>query len=530
MALDADLMSVQEARDAIRRAAETRAHLASLTQEQVDRVVRNMAEAGRAYARALARMAADETGFGVYEDKITKNLFAAERVYEAIRDLRTVGIVRRDPARRMAEIAEPMGVIVALVPSTNPTSTVIYKSLISMKARNPIVFSPHPSACKCSCQAAEVMADAASASGAPKGAIQCIVHPTKQATDELMRHPETALILATGGSAMVRAAYSAGKPALGVGPGNVPAFIERTADIRKAVSDIFASKTFDNGTICASEQAIVTESAIEPQVVEEVRAQGGHFLSDVETAALSRLVVQPGGNINPAIVGRSAATIAGLAGISVPKGVRILVARPGGVGPAYPLSKEKLSPILAFYVEPDWQAACERCIEILRFGGIGHSLVIHSRNEPVIREFALKKPVFRILVNTPSSQGAIGATTGLDPALTLGCGTWGGSITADNVGPLHLVNVKRVAYGLASDEVRGLYEEEAGAGAGRAAGGKAEPRLPVASAGGGTGRRGEAVAPGATPRGGQTRMVSDEEIRAVVERFLSELDRSGSRK
>lgn len=577
MAVDADLMSIQEAREAIGRAADSRAKLASLTQEQVDRIVKSMAEAGRANARALAKTAADETGFGVYEDKVTKNLFASERVYEAIRGLKTVGIIRRDPSRRIAEIAEPVGVIVALVPSTNPTSTVIYKSLISMKARNPIVFSPHPAACKCSCQAAQVMADAACAAGAPRGAIQCVIHPTKQATDELMHHPETALILATGGSAMVRAAYSAGKPAYGVGPGNVPAFIERTADIKKAVSDIFASKTFDSGTICASEQAIVTESVIRNQVVEEVRVQGGYFLSDAEAGALAGVVVQPAGHINPSVVGRSAMTIAKLAGITVPEDTRVLIARLAGVGPQYPLSKEKLSPILAFYVEPDWQAACERCIEILEFGGIGHSLVIHSRNEAVIREFALKKPVFRILVNTPSSQGAIGATTGLDPALTLGCGTWGGSITADNVGPMHLVNVKRVAYGLASEHVRGLYEEgtegrQAGASwrtrqppsqrsdprpvpsiIGRAAAVDRPVTMPPA-----VGARGRQDVP--HPRGGaefvsgrrtarngavgsetgqhrstglrgnQTRIVSDEEIRAVADRFLSEFGRGDGTK
>jgi len=380
---------------------------------------------------------------------------------------------------------------------------------------------------------------------------------------------------------MVKAAYSSGKPAYGVGPGNVPAFIERTTDIKRAVSDIFGSKTFDNGTICASEQAIVTESVIENQVVEEVRTQGGYFLSDPEAMALARVVVGPGGNISPSIVGRSATTIARMAGLSVPDGTRVLLARLAGVGPDYPLSREKLSPILAFYVEPDWQAACERCIEILRFGGVGHSLVIHSRNAAVIREFAMKKPVFRILVNTPSSQGAIGATTGLDPALTLGCGTWGGSITGDNVGPLHLINVKRVAYGLASEDVDGLYEETA-AGAGTtvvrkgrdpssayagseplfrgAAAGEPGPRR-VEAAPGPTGRRpvptivGPAAAvdrPVVTPlpTGGrvqktagpqeaargqaagrpahQTRLVTDEDIRVVVDRFLSELKGAGS--
>lgn len=460
MTLDIDLRSIQETRDALRRAAEARDKLASMTQEQIDRIVQNMSEGGQVNAKILAKMAVDETGFGVYEDKTTKNMFAAKTVFESIIHLKTVGIIRRDPKRRIAEIAEPMGIIAALVPSTNPTSTVLYKSLISIKARNPIVFSPHPSAVSCSCRAAEIMAKAACAAGAPRDSIQCLSTPTKEATNELMRHDETALILATGGSAMVRSAYSAGKPAYGVGPGNVPVFIEQTADIGKAVSDIIASKTFDNGVICACEEAVVTESAREHEVVEELKAQGGWFVSDIEAEALGKLLVFADGRMNPATVGRDAMTIARMAGIRVPEGTKVLIARVEGVGSQYPLSREKLCPVLAFYVESSWQTACERCIEILKFGGMGHTLVIHSRDEAVIREFAIKKPVFRVLVNTPGTHGAIGLSSGLEPALTLGPGTWGGSITSDNVGPMHLVNIKRVVYGIGVEGVRGLYEQE----------------------------------------------------------------------
>lgn len=460
MALDADLRSIQEARESLRLAAEAREKLVSMTQEQIDKIVQNMSEAGQVNAKVLAKMAVEETGFGVYEDKITKNMFASKTVFDAIIHLKTVGIIHRDQKRRIVEIAEPMGIIVGLVPSTNPTSTVLYKSLISIKARNPIVFSPHPSAVMCTGQAAEIMADAACAAGAPRDSIQCLSSCTKQATSELMHHDETALILATGGSGMVKAAYSAGKPAYGVGPGNVPAFIERTANIGKAVSDIIASRTFDNGTICASEESLVTESAIEDEVIEELRAQGGWLVSDSEADALGKLLVFGDGRMNSATVGRDAMTIARMAGIRVPEGTKVLVARIGGVGPAYPLSREKLCSVLAFYVESNWQTACERCIEILKLGGIGHSLVIHSRDEAVIREFALKKPVFRVLVNTPATHGAIGLNSGLEPALTLGPGTWGGSITSDNVGPMHLLNKKRVAYGMGVEEVRGLYEQE----------------------------------------------------------------------
>lgn len=448
MKLDRDLESIQIMRELISRARAAQGILAEFNQERVDRLVAAMAAAARKAAEPLARMAREETGFGVYEDKVAKNLFAAERVYEYIRPLRTVGIISENREAGVVEVASPAGVIAGIVPSTNPTSTVIFKCLIAIKARNAIVFSPHPAAAKCSQEAAALLSEAAVAAGGPEGLIGCTSLPTMEATQELMRHPDVALILATGGGGLVRAAYSSGKPAFGVGPGNVPAFIERTADIRQAVRDILVSKTFDNGTICASEQAVVADLPVRDQVVAELKRQGARFVNPDERRALEQVVIKPGGGLNPAIVGQSAGTIAGMAGINVSPETRVLVVELDGVGRGYPLSMEKLSPILAFYVADGWEAACHRCMEILAFGGMGHSLVIHSRDENIIRAFGLEKPASRILVNTPASQGAIGLTTGLPPSLTLGCGTLGGNITGDNVTPMHLLNVKRMAYGL----------------------------------------------------------------------------------
>ncbi len=448
MAFDLDLQSIQEARDLCRRAKAAQLQMKSFSQEQVDAIVKAMAEAGARENRRLAEMAVAETGFGIVEDKMIKNYVATEMLYNFIKSMKTVGVIGDLREKKVMEIAEPMGVVAAIVPSTNPTSTAMYKAIISVKARNAVVVSPHPSAKGCILEAVRVVAEAAEKAGAPAGAISCQTLPTREGTHELMKNRDTAVILATGGSGIVRAAHSVGKPAYGVGPGNVPAFIERSANIPKAVRDIIAGKTFDNGTVCASEQAIVTETVIAAQVEAEAKKQGGHFLSDEQMDALSRVVAAQGGGLNPAIVGKSVQTIAGMAGISVPKETRVLIARQTAVGKKHPLSMEKLSPILAYYVEPDWIAACHRCIELLEFGGVGHTLAIHSMNQEVIMEFALKKPVFRIVVNTPSTHGAIGATTGLDPAMTLGCGTWGGSITADNITPRHLLNIKRLAYGI----------------------------------------------------------------------------------
>ncbi|MGE5550042.1 MAG: acetaldehyde dehydrogenase (acetylating) [Bacteroidota bacterium] len=451
-AIDRDLLSIQEARELVLRAAEAQEILATFDQGKVDRIVAAMAKAGEDSALRLAKMAVDETNIGVIEDKVLKNRFATANLHAYVKNLRTAGIIAEDRQRRTVEIAAPVGVIMGIVPTTNPTSTVLFKSIISIKARNAVIFSPHPRAVGCSYEAARIMEEAAVAAGAPRGAIGCLSICTREATDALMHHPKVALILATGGAAMVKAAYSAGKPAFGVGPGNVPAFIERTADVPRAVKKILASKTFDNGTICASEQAIVTEEIIADRVLQELQHQGGFLVRDVDLPALERTVIGRDGGVNPLVVGQSPKKIAEMAGIKIPDHTRVLLARLSGVGRDFPLSAEKLCPVLAFYVEKDWQGACERCYELLRFGGIGHTLVIHSHNGRVIMEFAMKKPVFRILVNTPSSQGAIGLTTGLPPSLTLGCGTWGGNSTSDNVGPLHLINRKRLAYDL--DETR----------------------------------------------------------------------------
>lgn len=456
--LNKDLRSIQQARELVAKAYKAQRLLSEFDQGKIDRIISAMFRAGYDNARRLAMMAVEETGFGVAEDKVIKNQFATKNVYEHIKEMRTAGVISEGHNGKVIEIAEPMGVVLGIIPTTNPTSTILYKALIALKARNTIVFSPHPRAIKCSVEAARIMEEAAVSVGAPEGAIKCLTICTKEGTEELMRLPEVAVILATGGSGMVKAAYSAGKPAYGVGPGNVPAFIERTADISKAVADILLSKTFDNGTICASEQAIVTEEIIAERVIGELRRQGGYFLPKEDLAAVEKTIILPTGGVNPRVVGQSPKVIADLAGISIPEKTKVLVARLNEVGKSSPLSAEKLCPVLAFYIEKDWQKACERCYELIRFGGVGHSLVIHSQNNEVIKEFAMKKPVFRILVNTPSSQGAIGLTTGLAPALTLGCGTWGGSITADNVGPLHLINRKRLAYNSSTAEERRVDE------------------------------------------------------------------------
>lgn len=464
MEFDSDLQSIQAVRDLVKKAKSAQSTMAAFDQETVDRIVKAIAEAGERHARELAQMAVEETGFGVFEDKVAKNLFASRNVYRWIKDMKTAGIIAEHPERKVIEIAEPVGVIAGIVPTTNPTSTAIYKSMIGLKSRNAVVFSPHPAAVRCTSRAAEIMERAAVEAGAPEGCIGCLTVTSMKGTEELMHHRDVALILATGGSAMVRAAYSAGKPAYGVGPGNVPAFIERTADVPKAVENILKSKTFDNGTICASEQAVVIDRPVKEQVIAEFRRRGAYFLDPSAVKQLESVMFLPTGGLNPGIVGRPATVIARMAGLSVPEGTRVLAVELEGVGKAYPLSAEKLSPVLAFYTVDGWEEGCHRCIQLLQYGGIGHTLVIHSRDESIIREFALKKPVFRILVNTPTSQGAIGLTTGLAPSLTLGCGTWGGNATSDNVTPLHLINIKRLAYGLDETPTGGEEISEADIG------------------------------------------------------------------
>ena len=447
MEFDRDLQSIQEVRNLITNAKKAQEAYASFTQAQVDHIVEEIAKAGAAHAEELAKMAVDETGFGVWQDKILKNLLGSTMTYDSIKDMKTVGIIRDDPAAGIFEVAVPMGVVAALIPSTNPTSTVLYKSIISLKAGNAIVISPHPNAKKSILRTVEIVKDAARRAGAPENLVQCITIPSMEGTSALLKDRRIGIILATGGEAMVRAAYSSGNPALGVGPGNGPAFIEKSANIPLAVKRIFDSKTFDNGTICASEQSVVVERCSKDAVMAEPTRQGGYFMNAEESEKVSKFILRANGTMNPAIVGKSAARIADMAGISIPAGTRVLISEQTTVGKKNPYSREKLCPILAFYVEDDWHAACERCIEILNNEGVGHTMTIHSENKEVIRAFALRKPVSRLLVNVAAALGGVGATTSLPPALTLGCGAVGGSATSDNITPLNLMNIRRVAYG-----------------------------------------------------------------------------------
>jgi len=473
---DRDLASIAEARSLARRAKAAAPILAEFSQEQIDAIVDAMAAAVTPHAEALARLAHEETGYGVVADKVQKNLFASEKVYKFIRPMKTVGVVGRLEDRKVVEIAEPFGVVCAIVPTTNPTSTAIYKILIALKARCPIVISPHPSAVRCIARVAEIMGEAAGRAGAPDGSISCMTTVTLEGTQELMKARETAVILATGGMGLVRAAYSAGKPAYGVGPGNAPAFIERTADIVKAVRDVVTGKTFDNGVLCSSENSVVVDAPVVEEVKREFVRNGGYFMSAAEMDAVAKVLLGPNRLPNPALVGRPATVIAKAAGISVPPETRVLLAELKGVGRDYPLSIEKLAPVLSFYVVADWKDGCERCKEILRYGGMGHTMSIHSRNEQVILEFGLKKPAGRIVVNTPTTHGSVGLTTGLDPAMTLGCGGWGGNITSDNISPRHLLNIKRLAYEVTPAVVRPYVPSAAAA----PVAGPATPGLPRA--------------------------------------------------
>jgi acetaldehyde dehydrogenase (acetylating) len=445
MNFDKDLQSIQEARSLAAKAREAQIEFKYYNQEQVDKIVKAMAEAGFKEAERLARMAHEETGFGRTEDKTIKNQFATREVWESIKDLKTVGVIGIEKGGKILKIAEPMGVVAALVPSTNPTSTAMFKAIISVKSRNGIVASPHPKAVGCTSEALRVVADAAEKAGAPKGLIQCMTIPTLEGTDALMKDKNIAVILATGSNPMVKAAYSSGKPAYGVGSGNVPAYIEKTANCKKAVADIVYGTTFDLGTLCSSEQAMITDRQIREKVIEEAKRAGCYFVNEEEKRKLENKVAR-GAKLNADIVGKPAPWIAGYAGFTVPENTKVLVAECAVVGKEEPLSIEKLSPILAFYTVDGWLEGCHRCIELLEFGGIGHTMAIHSNDKEIIMKFALEKPAFRIVVNTPSSVGAIGYSTGLTPSLTLGPGTWGGSIISQNVSAVHLMNVKTLAF------------------------------------------------------------------------------------
>lgn len=448
MQFDTDLQSIQEMREEVKRAKEAQHQFQSFSQEQVDHIVQAMADAAYEQAHELAKLAVEETGLGVIEHKLIKNQVASRDVYLSIKDEKTVGLISEIPDRKIIEVASPFGVIAAIVPVTNPTSTAIFKCLIAVKSLNAIVFSPHPSAANCTIQAAKICMQAAKKAGAPDGLIGWITKPTMEATENLMKHKDVSLILSTGGSGLVRAAYSSGKPAYGVGPGNVPVYIEKTAEISKAVKRIIDSKTFDNGTICASEQAILVDKNIKEMVVREFKNQGSYFLNEEEKEKLEKIISPSPGKLNPSIVGKSATVIAQMAGVTVPAETRLLIAYEMNIGKDFPFSIEKLSPLFAFYTVEGWEKALDLCDKLLSLGGKGHTLALHTTDHEVAKTFALKIPVSRIVVNTPSAIGAIGGTTGLKPSMTLGCGTFGGNITSDNITAYHLMNKKRLAYGL----------------------------------------------------------------------------------
>jgi len=448
IAIDADLLALQEMRTAVKIAKEAQLAYMSFTQEQVDRIVKAVADAAYEQSARLGKMAVEETGMGVAAHKTIKNEVGSRDVYESIKDLKTVGVVSEDKVNKVVEIAAPFGIVAAIIPTTNPTSTAFFKTLIALKTRNSIVVSPHPYAIQCTNEALKVCDEAAVAAGAPKGLIQCLTMASMDATQQLMKHPDVNLILATGGSALVKAAYSSGKPAYGVGPGNVPVYIERSAKIEKAVKDIIDSKSFDYGTICATEQAIVVDRNILELVNRELKKNGAYILSDEEKLIMEKVVSPVPGKVNPKIVGKSPQVIAKLAGITLPEGTRVIIGMETKVGKEIPFSLEKLSPVFAMYVASDLNHAKELCLSLLNLGGRGHSLSIHTETDAIAREFAIDMPVSRILVNTMSSVGAVGGTTGLMPSLTLGCGTFGGNITSDNVTAKHLLNIKRMAYGI----------------------------------------------------------------------------------
>ena len=446
MEFDKDLAARQEARSLARQAADAAKKLRKMSQQQLDAITQAIARRFSQSASELAELAVRETGFGNAADKIIKNRFASETVLEAIRDMQCVGVLKEDPQHKLWQIGVPVGVIAAIVPSTNPTSTVCYKALIALKAGNAIIFSPHPKALECTLQAARIVAAAAESAGAPAGCVSCLRLASMDGTQELMRAPEVKLILATGGPGMVRAAYSSGKPAIGVGAGNGPAYIHPGADLEHATNCILASKNFDFGTVCASEQSIIVQSCTVEALRTMAKAKGFYFMSPDEANALGKLLFKPGGGLSPDVVGKSALHLAQIAGFSVPSDTKILVAQADKVGPKYPYSMEKLCPVLALFVESDEDAVLRKSVEILSHEGSGHTFCMHCQDTEAIRRFSLEIPVSRFLVNTPAALGGIGYSTGLFPALTLGCGAVGGSSSSQNISPMDLINIRNVAW------------------------------------------------------------------------------------
>jgi acetaldehyde dehydrogenase (acetylating) len=446
--IDNDLLSIQEARIIAENASTAQKVLAAFPQEKLDEIVERIAEEIGKHSRELAIMSQEETDYGRSQDKYIKNRFACEYLPARIRGMRCVGIIAEDRQNKTMDVGVPFGVIVALCPATSPVSTTIYKTLIAIKSGNAIIFSPHPRAKATIAKALDIMIRAAEGYGLPEGAIAYLHTVTTSGTVELMNHPSTSLIMNTGVPGMLKAAYKSGKPVIYGGTGNGPAFIERTADIKQSARDIIASKTFDNGIVSSAEQSIVVDSPVAAEVKQELVSCGAYFMTEDEAQSLGTLFYRTDGSMEPELVGKTAQELARKAGFTVPAETTVLIAEQKYVSEMNPYSKEKLCPVLAFYIEDDWMHACEKCIELLLSERHGHSLVIHSKDEEVIRQFALKKPVGRVLVNTPASYGSLGVTTNLFPALTLGSGSAGEGMTSDNVSPLNLIYIRKVGYGV----------------------------------------------------------------------------------
>src|SRR5262245_24674384 len=452
MLQDKDLLSIQEVRSKVDKAYAAWNKYRNYSQDQVDAIVERVAAAARANARRLAVLAVEETGYGNAKDKYIKNILNCDWLPRRMRGMKTVGILREIPGEGLVEIGVPVGVVAAILPTTNPTSTAIFKTLISLKAGNAIVLSPHPRAQKCTCETASILYRAAIEAGAPEDLIQCIDMASLEGTNALMRHERTSVILSTGGAGIVKAAYSSGKPAFGVGPGNVPVLVDTSADLDDAIPKIVAGKSFDYGTVCSSEQAIVAEAPMRDRIVSLLKANKAYICNDTQKDALGKLLITANWTVNPQCVGQSPTKIAKMAGFEVPPDTSIICAEVGGVGKQHPLSAEKLSPVLSLYFVQDFNAALDICFALLKFGGAGHTAAIYSKNEARTREYALRMPANRVLVNTPAPQGSTGITTNVFPSMTLGCGAVAGNITSDNVGPQHLINIKRIAYAVRKAE------------------------------------------------------------------------------
>lgn len=447
---DRDLVSIQKVRDLIDAAEKAQAIYRKYNQKKVDEVCQAIADAGVANSKKLAAHANAETGFGNIDDKVIKNIFASKMVNDHYKGTKTIGVINEDYKDKVIDIAEPVGVVAGLIPSTNPTSSVFYKTIISLKSGNAIIFSPHPNAKKCILEAVNIIRETLAKIGVPVDLVSSMEELTIAATNELMGNKGTKLILATGGTKMVRAAYSSGTPALGVGPGNGPAFIEKSANVQKAVQRIIDSKTFDNGIICASEQSVLVDKVISPLVKKAFQEAGGYFMSKEETVKVSKYIMRSNGTMNPLIVGKTAQKIAKLAQIDIPSNAKLLVAEDSlnNINAKNPYSREKLAPILTFYIVQNEDEAIKTANKLLQVEGAGHTAMIHSENKGIVAKYGENVLASRILVNSPGSLGGIGATVNLNPALTLGCGAIGGSSTSDNVSPLNLVNIRREAVGV----------------------------------------------------------------------------------